>query len=97
MGASTTTAGSATVADATSTSSDGTSNLPTCLAWGDPHYRMWSGRWHHFQGQCEYVYAMAGGCDGLARMDEAEETVYEDREAHFAQIREQGHRVTTIE
>ena len=34
---------------------------------------------------------MASRCDGLARMDEAEEAVCEDREAHFAHIREQGH------
>ena len=44
-----------------------------------------------------YAGRMAGGRDGLARMDEAEEAVCEDREAHFAHIREQGHRVTTIE
>ena len=33
------------------------SHFATCVAAGDPHYTTFDGLGHHFQGQCEYIFA----------------------------------------
>ncbi|XP_035679036.1 IgGFc-binding protein-like [Branchiostoma floridae] len=41
------------------------SNVTVCYAWGDPHYYMFDGGEHHFQGPCRYTLAKDYGtsCD----------------------------------